>query len=41
MKNYNRMPENFLWGGATAANQPCDQCDIYYYFFHILSLYLD
>ena len=21
MKNYNRMPENFLWGGATAANQ--------------------
>ena len=19
MKNYNRMPENFLWGGATAA----------------------
>ena len=20
MKNYNRMPENFLWGGATAAN---------------------
>lgn len=21
MKNYNRMPEKFLWGGATAANQ--------------------
>ena len=21
MKNYNRMPQNFLWGGATAANQ--------------------
>ena len=21
MKSYNRMPENFLWGGATAANQ--------------------
>lgn len=19
MKNYNRMPQNFLWGGATAA----------------------
>ena len=21
MKNYSRMPQNFLWGGATAANQ--------------------